>query len=137
MKQNCLSAEEFLASEHLVLEFVQTPEIKPGSGVYVRAMPAGVKGRIEGEAAKFKESKGAKGNFADTFSLRIAVECACNERGEKLFTMANMEALKLKDSAVISRIADVGMRLSGFSKADMAALEKNSETAQPDDLDSD
>lgn len=134
---NVLSTDEFLASEHLVMEFVPTPEIKPDSGVYVRAMTAGVKGRIEGEAAKFKETKGAKSDFASTFSLIVAVECACNERGERLFTRANMDALKQKNSAAISRIAEVGMRLSGFSKADVEALEKNSETAQPGASDSD
>lgn len=135
-KPTVLSADEFLASETLVMEFVPTPEIKEGSGVYVRAMTAGAKGRIEGEAAKFKETKG-KGDFANTFSLLVAIECACNERGEKLFSRANLEALKLKNAAAISRIAEAGQRLSGFSKADLEALEKNSETAQPGDSDSD
>jgi hypothetical protein len=136
MTAKILTADEFLAGNDLVMEFVPTPEIEKNSGVYVRAMSAGAKGRIEGQAAKFKETKG-KGDFAETFSILVVVECACNEKGEKLFTRAHVESLKVKNSAVMSRISETGMRLSGFSKADVEALEKNSGTAQHDDSDSD
>lgn len=130
-----LTKEEFLAAEDMTLEFVPTPEIGKGSGVYARSMSAGARGRIEGEAARYKETK--KGDFASLFSLHVAVECACNEKGERLFSRADIDAIKIKNAAVVSRIAEAGMRLSGFSKADMEAMEKNLETAQGGDSDLD
>jgi hypothetical protein len=112
-----------------VIEAVEVPEW--GGVVHVRSITAAERGQIEAAAASFKENKG-KGDFAKMFTQRFAVLSLCDEKGNRLFKDEDITALAQKNAAVISRIAEVAQRLSGFGKKDIEELEKNSGQAQPE-----
>jgi hypothetical protein len=125
-----LSKMDIVQCNDRVLELVEVPEW--GGSVYVRSMTAAERSRIEGDAAKFKETKGKDSSFAQTFTVRMAGLCVCDEQGNRLFSDSEFDLLRQKNALAVSRVAEVAQRLNGFSKADVEALEKNSETAQPD-----
>jgi len=123
-----LGKQDIVQSNDQVLELVEVPEW--GGSVYVRSMMAAERGRIEADAAKFKETKGKDPGFAQTFTVRVAGLCMCDEQGNRLFSDSELDLLRQKNALPVSRVAEVAQRLSGFSKADLEALEKNSGTAQ-------
>lgn len=56
---------------------------------------------------------------------RLVAICACDSEGNSLFTLADVEALGETSAAALDRCFDVAQRLSGFTAADVQALEKN------------
>lgn len=131
-----LSADEFLNAPDTVIERVETPELKPGSFVYVRSITAEERGIIESQGALFKEKlqRGKEDPFARDYTVKFAYLCMCNADGTRMFTdIKAVAALKKKNSAVIGRIAARGQKLSGFSKEDIEELEKNSPQTQLED----
>lgn len=135
-----LSAEEIanLGDKDIIIEPHPTPQWGKDRGVYVRSVSALNRGEIEADAAKFKESRGKNDAFAKTFTVKMAWLGMCNEKGQRLFTkIEDVAILQQRNAAVISGIAEHVQRLSGFSKNDLEELEKNLQTAQPSDLDTD
>jgi hypothetical protein len=131
-----LSPDEFLNSSDVVIEKVPTPEIRPGSFVFVRSITAAERGEIESGGARFKEKlqRGKDDPFARDFTVRFAWLCMCDKNGNRLFSdIQSVAKMKNKNSAMIARIAQRGQELSGFSQKDMEQLEKNSSEAQPAD----
>lgn len=133
---NMLTKGDFVENPGLVLEKVLTHEIKPDSFVYVRSMNADERGYFENEIARYKESKG-KTDFPRTFTMKVAAKCACDDKGNRIFTDTEVSILGKTNAAVVARIAAAGQRLSGFSKQDIEDLEKNSDEAQPENSPSD
>lgn len=133
-----LTEEEFLSANHVVLERVQTPELKPGSYVYVRSINAAQRGDImaKGVVSKEKAQRGKQDPFARDFDVTFVYLATCDKDGNRKFNdIQVVEKLKQKNAAVIARIAGVAQRLSGFSKKDLEELEKNSlENQQEDSL---
>ena len=127
---NKLTKDQILSAQDVVIETIDVPEW--GGSVNVRSITAAERGQIEAAAATFKETHG-KGDFAKTFTLKFAALALCDERGARLFKDEEVSALAQKNASVISRIAEVAQRLSGFTKKDMEELEKNSGKAQPED----
>lgn len=126
-----LSKQDILQAKDLVIERVDVPEW--GGTVCVRSISAAERGLIEEEAARYKETKGKGSSFARTFTVKMASMAICDEQGERLFDEKEIVLLQNKNAAVVSRVAEVAQRLSGFSKKDLEELEKNSSEAQPDD----
>jgi len=129
-----LNKQDILQVRDVVTEMLEVPEW--GGTIYVRSISAAERGLIEEGAAKFKESKG-KDSFARTFTTKMASMALCDEQGARLFDDKDIAQLQQKNAAVISRIAEVAQRLSGFSKQDLEELEKNLPEAQPEDSPSD
>lgn len=127
-----LTKSDFEQNPGMVLEKVPTPEIKAGGFVFVRSMNAEERGFFESEIARYKETNG-KTDFPRMFTRKVAAKCACDEKGERIFTDGEVTILAKSNAAVVARIAAAGQRLSGFSKQDIEDLEKNSDEAQPED----
>ena len=119
-----LNKNDVFQAKDLVLEEVPVPEWGADAVVHVRSITAAQRGQIEADAAAFKESKG-KGNFTRTISLRMVVLSCCDETGALLFGMDDLNTLAEKNAAVVSRIADAAMRLSGLSKKELDDAEKH------------
>lgn len=126
-----LNKQDILQARDVVKEMLEVPEW--GGAIYVRSISAAERGLIEEGAAKFKESKGKNDTFARTFTVKMVSMAVCDENGQRLFEDKDIALLQQKNAAVISRIAEVAQRLSGFSKQDLEELEKNSPEAQPED----
>ena len=127
-----LNKQDILQARDVVTEMLEVPEW--GGAIYVRSISAAERGLIEEGAARFKESKGKNDTFARTFTVKMVSMSVCDENGQRLFEDKDIALLQQKNAAVISRIAEVAQRLSGFSKQDLEELEKNSPEAQPEDL---
>lgn len=131
-----LSGDEFLEAFDVVIERVETPELKLGSYVHVRSLSAFDSGQIMADGAKFKEkvSAGREDPFARDFNVKFVYLGTCDSQGNRLFKdISAVAKLKQKNGAVIARIASRVQKLSGFSKQDLEQLEKNSVETQPDD----
>lgn len=126
-----LNKQDILQARDVIKEMLEVPEW--GGAIYVRSISAAERGLIEEGAAKFKESKGKNDTFARTFTVKMVSMSVCDENGQRLFEDKDIALLQQKNAAVISRIAEVAQRLSGFSKQDLEELEKNSPEAQPED----
>lgn len=126
-----LSKQDILQARDVVTEALEVPEW--GGAIYVRSISAAERGLIEEGAARFKESKGKNDTFARTFTVKMVSMAVCDENGQRLFEDKDIALLQQKNAAVISRIAEVAQRLSGFSKQDLEELEKNLPEAQPED----
>lgn len=124
-----LTKQDIIQVKDQVIEQVDVPEW--GGVVCVRSISAAQRGQIEADAARYKENKGKDQSFARTFTVRLAAQAMCDESGQRLFSDDETNALAEKNAAVIARISEVAQRLSGFGKADLEALEKNSGNAQP------
>ncbi len=133
-KSNVLTADEIFAADDQVIEPVSVPEW--GGKVYVRSISAKERGRIVGEAARFRETKGKNVTFMEEFDANFVLLAACDEQGNPVFSVDQKARLLGKNAAVVSRIAAKAQKLAGMSKEDIEALEKNSETTQSDDSDS-
>lgn len=123
-----LNKNAILQAVDVVKELVEVPEW--GGSIFVRSITAAERGTIEAAAARFKEGKGKDDSFARLFTLRFATMAICDENGARLFTDEEVKELAQKNAAVVSRIAQVAQRLSGFEKKDVEELEKNSVEAQ-------
>lgn len=121
-KQDVSQAKDIVIEEHPVAEW--------GGSVYVRSLSAAERGLIENDAAQYKESKG-KGSFARTFTVKMALLGMCDADGKRMFDDNEIGLLQEKNALAISAVAEHVQRLSGFSKADLEELEKNSVEAQP------
>ena len=130
-----LGRDFILEADDLVKEPVSVDEWKKGSIIYVKSLSAAEKGKINAKAVRASQKVGSAQHrdFVENFDLDFVILCACDEKGTPLFTNGDRAALKQKNAAVISRIASAAQRLSGFSKDDLDALEKNSETTQSED----
>ena len=126
-----LNKQDILQARDVSTEMLDVPEW--GGTIYVRSISAAERGLIEEGAARFKESKGKNDTFARTFTVKMVSMSVCDENGQRLFEDKDIALLQQKNAAVISRIAEVAQRLSGFSKQDLEELEKNLPEAQPED----
>lgn len=71
------------------------------------------------------------------FSAALVAATCIDEHGERLFTMADVEALQAKSAASIDGPASAAMRLNGLGGQAVAVAVKNSESIQSDDSGSD
>ena len=82
------------------------------------------------EQDAFEASRRIKVNGVDQQSLvnfraALCVLCLRNEDGSPMFTAADATLLGKKSSRAIARIFPVAAKLSGMTKEDVEALEKN------------
>jgi hypothetical protein len=132
---NTLTADQIFAADDQVIEPLSVPEW--GGKIYVRSISAKERGRIVAEAARFRESKGKNVTFMEDFDANFVILAACDDAGSPIFSRDQKAQLLIKNAAVVARIAKRAQELAGMSKEDLEALEKNSETTQSDDSDSD
>ena len=70
---------------------------------------------------------------ADThYHAQVAVEAACSENGEKLFTQADLKWLSALDEDALTPIVDEANRLYKIAKEDEGDKTKNSSAGQTD-----
>lgn len=110
-----LSRSAILAADDLPREEVSIPQW--GGTVFVRTMTGAERDALE---AIHLKSPGRN------FRARVAVATVCDEKGQLLFTEADLVPLGTKSAAALDLILDVAMRLSGFNKKDVDRLEGNS-----------
>lgn len=101
-------------------EEVDTPEWN-GTSIWIRVMTSAERDKLEAEMAKTNQTN---------FRARLVLYTACNEDGTALFQPHDLPWLGNQSALLMARLADVAMRLNGYSKAEIEDLEKNSESGQ-------
>lgn len=100
----CLSKHSILAADDLKVRMIDVPEWGGQVGVKV----------ISGTARDKFESFYSEKNM-DNFRVRFLAEALCDEKGEKLFTDADVEDLGKKSSIVINRLFGEAFSHSAFT----------------------
>jgi hypothetical protein len=116
-----LTKEMILVAKDLPHEDVDVPEW--GGTVRVRCMTGTERDAFEDSIyeAKGEDIKFNRKNFRAKLLARTLVD----ERGERLFSDAEISALGGKSIKVLDRLMSVAQRLNAISKADQEELTKN------------
>ncbi|WP_144154452.1 hypothetical protein [Paraburkholderia sp. BCC1885] len=123
-----LTREQILAADDLKSEEVEVPEW--GGSVKVSVMSG-----VDRDA--FNESMQASDKSIGYFQSSLLVSTVIDDGGQRVFTMADIDALRLKSAAAVTRVVKVAERLNGFGTDAVEAAEKNSEAAQSGSFGSD
>ena len=112
-----LSKEQILAADDMGLKEVEVPEW--GGSVFLRVMTVGERDSYENDWMVNK-SRGVE-NFRSKFLQRVL----CDEKGNLLFTDAEINLLASKSARVITRIWDAAMKHNALTDDDVEELAKN------------
>jgi hypothetical protein len=105
--------EDVLQASDRTVELVEVPEW--GGHLYVRNMTAL-------ERVEYDRWNLGTGGQPDMTGMRVkgVIMCACDEKGERLFTREDYESLSQKDGAAITRVFLALSRISGISPTSLA-----------------
>lgn len=107
-----------LGIDDLEREKLDIPEWK--TSVYVRVMTAGEREALE--VAVFEARSRREGLV---YRAHLAVASVCNEKGELLFTNADVLALSKKSGKALMRIAAAAERLNALTESAVEEKAKN------------
>lgn len=116
-----LTRDAILSAEDLRREPVRVPEW--GGVVWVRTLTGEERDRWETMAFISEDGK-VRAN-EDNIRARLVALSACDENGDLLFTVEDIEALGRKSATAINRLFDAASRVNAVSAADMEELAGN------------
>ncbi len=125
-KEKALTAEQIFQADDLTNERVEVPEW--GGYVIVRTMTGVEKDRFQ--MATLTQHKGkivTDLKRMKHFRTRAVSLCAANDKGERIFTEAQVEKLAKKSAVALDRVYSVASRLNGLAEDSGGEAEKNSE----------
>lgn len=136
-----LTIDDLLKTEETPLRAVSvpTPEWKWGSQVFVAELDATERDELEVGWSEYKAAKGSEENNVGFRAWCVAF-CLCDDK-RKLYCGNNDEVATLSDkiakknAKTTARIFNLISKLNGLTKADIDALEGNSEATQPESAD--
>jgi len=126
-----LTKEQILKANDLPTETVPVPEW--GGSVNVRTMTGREKDVLTSRYISAKEGD----RPSVPFGVNLAATCICDEKGNRLFTDAEIEVLGGKSAAALDRVNEVAGRLNRLTKEERERLEKNSGAAPTNNSGSD
>lgn len=113
-----LTRDVILAAVDLKTETVPVPEW--GGDVEVRGLTGA-------ERDAFEQSLYVDNKFtASNIRARLVAFCVCDEKGERVFSDKDAEALGRKSGLALDRVYDVAQRLSGIGKKELEEARKKS-----------
>lgn len=113
-----LTREGIFGAKDLPLVEVEVPEWE--GSVFVRSMNAEERGDLE----KRFQGREAQDDPCD-FRATILALTVTDAEGGLLFTLDDIAALKKKGAKPVENIFEVSCRINGFTKKDVADIEKN------------
>jgi hypothetical protein len=119
-----LDKDAILAAADLPAEDVDVPEW--GGVVRVQGMSGQQRDAFEASIQKLGAGGTSELDPRD-FRAKFATRVLVDEKGKRLFTNEEVQALSRKSARALQRVFEVGQRLSGMSDDDVASLEGNSE----------
>ena len=130
--EKILTKDEILSAKDLHTETVYVPEW--GGSVIVRTITGFERDQFEASITEGK--KGAKVNL-ENLRARLVALSTVNEKGERIFTLADVKALGRKSASALDKVFAVAQRLSGLTSEDVEELAKNLPKGQDEDSASD
>lgn len=128
-----LSRDAILTVDDFAFEDVEVPEW--GGVVRVGCMSAYEKSRYE-ESLIIGKGKKRQTSLLNARARLVAL-CIIDEDGKRLFSETDIQALGSKNAGAMERVANVAMRLNGFTDDDMDDLTENFGNGHPVDSPSD
>lgn len=128
-----LSKDAILRAQDIGRELVEVPEW--GGSVYVRGFTASEKAEFEMRGMEIVDvTTGMLKDPRQMTGLRawIVARTVVDSDGKRLFADDDIESIGEKNAAIIERLQDVAIRLSGMGR-DVEELEKNSGSSQSAD----
>jgi hypothetical protein len=114
-----LSKAEILAADDRKTVTVDVPEW--GGTVEIAVMPGWARDEYEGMLV----ARGTKKGLPANLRARYVSYCVVDEKGDLMFTMADLEALGKKSSVALDRIFEAASILNGTSPDGMDEVAKN------------
>lgn len=113
-----LTRDEILAVKDIRLEEVKVPEW--GGSVFVKGMIGAERDKFETSLVEMR----GKVQVANLNNARakLAALTICDEKGTRLFTEQDVEALGAKSASALQRVFQVAKRLSGLTDEDLKEL---------------
>lgn len=116
-----LTKEQILAVKDLQIEHVDIPEW--GGDICVRGMTGSERDAFEASVVDLR-GNAQKFNMLNLRAKLVALT-ACDEDGNRIFEDVDVVELGKKSASALQRVFDVAQRLSGLTKEEIKALEKN------------
>lgn len=116
-----LTKDQILGIKDLQIEQVEVPEW--GGYVFVRGMTGAERDSFEASVVDIRGSS-QKINMLNVRAKLVSLT-VCDENGERIFEDADVIELGKKSALALQRLFDIAQRLSGLSKEEVNALEKN------------
>lgn len=116
-----LTKEKILGIKDLQIEEVVIPEWE--GSVFVRGMTGAERDAFESSVVDIRGTS-QKINMLNVRAKLVSLT-TCDEDGNRLFEDADVIELGKKSASALQRIFDVAQRLSGLTKDELKALEKN------------
>ena len=114
-----LTADSILQADDLPKELVEVPEW--GGEVYVRCLTAAERDDWEGSVVSMGKN-GKTQTDLKNLRAKLVARTVCDEKGERLFTDAQVGDLGKKSAAALDRLYTVAAKLSKITKSDEEEL---------------
>jgi hypothetical protein len=111
---------QILGADDLPSESVEVPEW--GVTVHVRSMTGRDRDMFEAQMLDMADS----GSRMENFRARLAVFCATDEKGKRIFKDTDIKVLGQKSGRALDRVFEVASRLNKLTDADIEDTKKNS-----------
>ena len=118
------SRDEILQVQDIPFEDVVVPEWN-NKKVRVMGMDAKSAGKFSSSMVEVDGKGNVKAIALDNFMADLLVKTLVNEKGQPIFTQADIEALGKKSAKVMKRLSDIAAKLSGLNDSTPADLLKN------------
>jgi len=112
-----LTKDQILAADDLGLLEVEVKEW--GGSVFIRVMTCGERDAYENDWV-LNKSKGV-----ENFRTKFLAKCLCDEKGERLFSDAEIEKFARKSAKVMARVWQRAMEHNALTDKDVEELAKN------------
>lgn len=139
MSKKVLTKKQFLSTQDIQREYVDLTEFGYDGGVFAQTLSGKQSDRYQADMLNLTEGGSATPNrdAMANMSARLVTLGAVREDGKRLFDYVDAKELGKKNSKALGKIAKVIRRLSGMDEKIVKGMEKNSETSQSEDSDSD
>ena len=112
-----LTREQILAADDLGLLEVNVPGWS--GSLFIRVMTCGERDSYENDWVA------NKGKGVENFRTKFLARCLCDDKGQRLFTDAEIEQLAKKSAKVMSRVWAKAMEHNALTDKDVEELAKN------------
>lgn len=112
-----LTKDQILAADDMGL--LEVPVKEWGGSVFVRVMTVGERDAYENDWV-LNKNKGV-----ENFRTKFLAKCLCDDKGQRLFSDAEIEALSRKSAKVMARIWQRAMEHNALTEDDVEELAKN------------
>lgn len=121
MKKRVLSASDIIDAQ---IDSVWQPTPEWGgkdAGVFIRGMTGAERETFEEDVQKYRD----EGQSIKAVRARLVATCAVDEDGNRIFTDDHIDTLNAKSAAVLDRLFDAVLSMSGIAPGDQERLAKN------------